>query len=184
MTFTNGGLSYTTVPILYDPNNPVTGDTPAIIAANMQTALANLLNIGIGQVIVTPPTIPSGIVTFASNTQPITITTPSTNGLQNNDTVQIMNVGGNTNANGFFKVKNVTATTFDLYTGGGWMGGGPVKGNGVYSGGGTWQKQFGKKGNNNNTYTIEFQGNLGFTTLPLITTNYPPPGMASSRRSV
>jgi hypothetical protein len=74
-------------------------------------------------------------ITGASNPGPgqeIVITASNTGALQNGDLVQISGVAGNANANGFFFVSNVTATTFTL-----------VGSNGnsatPYASGGTWR---------------------------------------------
>ena len=56
----------------------------------------------------------SGGITGASNTSPITITTASTQQLQNGFQVTIAGVGGNTAANGTFTVANLTSTSFQL----------------------------------------------------------------------
>ena len=53
-------------------------------------------------------------VTNATNATPITITTATAHGLNNNDLVTIRFVNGNTAANGVWKVANATGTTFDL----------------------------------------------------------------------
>lgn len=75
-------------------------------------------------------------ITGASNPgagpgNPIVITTSSTGNLQNGDLVEITGVQGNTNANGFFFVSNVTATTFTLV--------GSDGSGGTYTTGGTWR---------------------------------------------
>ena len=71
----------------------------------------------------------SGGVTGASNTSPITITTASTQQLQNGFQVTISGVGGNTAANGTFTVANLTSTSFQLVG---------SSGNGSYTSGGSW----------------------------------------------
>ena len=71
----------------------------------------------------------NGAITGASNASPITITTASTQQLQNGFQVTIAGVGGNTAANGTFTVANVTATSFQLVG---------SAGNGNYTGGGSW----------------------------------------------
>jgi autotransporter-associated beta strand protein len=83
----------------------------------------------------------SGSISGASNTSPLTITTPidATNGLFDGDQVTISGVGGNTAANGVFYVGNVTFDSFQLYQDAGLTI--PVVGNGVYTsanGGGSW----------------------------------------------
>ncbi len=57
----------------------------------------------------------SGTVTSASNANPIVITTATTAGLVNTQSVTIANVGGNAAANGTFYIKVINATTFELY---------------------------------------------------------------------
>lgn len=64
--------------------------------------------------------------------QPIVITASSTAGLANGDLVEISGVAGNTNANGFYFISNVTATTFTLD---GSDGGSSTP----YTSGGTWR---------------------------------------------
>jgi len=71
----------------------------------------------------------SGKVTGASNSSPITISTSSTNQLQNGMQVTISGVGGNTAANGTFTVANVGGSSFDLVG---------STGNGSYTSGGSW----------------------------------------------
>lgn len=56
----------------------------------------------------------SGIVTNATNTTPITITTSVAHGLTNGDSVTISCVAGNTAANGTWTVASVAAFTFTL----------------------------------------------------------------------
>ena len=82
-----------------------------------------------GQVLLGNEGISAGI-SNASNTSPITITTGSTDGLLNGDTVTVGNATGNTAANGTWTISNVTATTFQLDG---------SSGNGAYTGNGFWQ---------------------------------------------
>ena len=77
-------------------------------------------------------------LTGAANANPLVITAAG-HGLQNGETVIIANVRGNTAANGTFLVASVTANTFELRT----AAGGPVVGNGAYTGGGTWRRSLG-----------------------------------------
>lgn len=65
----------------------------------------------------------------APNT-PITITASNTLGLQNGDLIEISGAEGNTAANGFFIVSNVTPTSFQLVG---------SQGNGLYTTGGRWK---------------------------------------------
>lgn len=69
-----------------------------------------------------------GTITGATNASPIVITSAS-HGLQNGQRVTVSGVGGNTAANGTFKVANVTTDTFELSG---------STGNGAYTSGGTW----------------------------------------------
>ncbi|MBM3969022.1 MAG: YHYH protein [Planctomycetes bacterium] len=69
-----------------------------------------------------------GVVTGASNTSPIVITSAGHH-LANGWQITISGVNGNTAANGNFKVDNVTANTFELVD---------SDGNGTYTSGGTW----------------------------------------------
>ena len=81
----------------------------------------------------------SGVITKATNTSPIVITSAGHH-LANSRRVTITGVNGNTAANGTFTVANVTANTFELV--------GSV-GNGTYTSGGTWT-------------TVEIQPDLDF----------------------
>lgn len=53
-------------------------------------------------------------VTAATNATPIVITTGTAHGFTNGDYVMIAGVTGNTNANGYRKIKNVAASTAEL----------------------------------------------------------------------
>ncbi len=77
------------------------------------------------------PVIPVGTgqpVSGASNTSPIQITSAG-HGLSSNEFVIVNGVGGNTAANGFFRVDVINNNTFELRD---------SVGNGAYTGGGTW----------------------------------------------
>lgn len=77
-----------------------------------------------------------GQVTGATDASTIVITTESTFGLKNGDTVRIEGVGGNTNANGVFHAESVSSTTFSIYDP---QTGNPIAGNGSFtSGSGDW----------------------------------------------
>ncbi len=78
-------------------------------------------------------------ITGASNpaNSAIVITTSSTSRLTNGQSVTISNVGGNTNANGTYFAKVITATTFEIYTDAELTVG--RRGNGAYTSGGIWQ---------------------------------------------
>ena len=70
----------------------------------------------------------TGSITGATNDSPIVITSAS-HGLTTGTRVTIINVGGNTAANGTFVITNVSANTFSLDG---------STGNGAYTSGGTW----------------------------------------------
>jgi hypothetical protein len=72
-------------------------------------------------------------ITDASNTTPIVITSAD-HGWTNNTIVEHTGIGGNTAANGTFRVKNATDDTYELVDP---VTGADVAGNGAYSGGGT-----------------------------------------------
>lgn len=69
-------------------------------------------------------------VTGATNASPIVVTTAA-HGLSTGDVVTIASVGGNTNANGTFRITVVSSTTFQLDG---------TTGNGAYTSGGTVAK--------------------------------------------
>jgi len=71
----------------------------------------------------------SNFITGATNASPIQITC-SSHGLANGDFVEVVNVGGNTAANGIFEVAGVTSTTFNLV---GSTGNGAFTSNGAFS---------------------------------------------------
>ncbi len=71
-------------------------------------------------------------ITAASNATPIVVTSTS-HGLANGDFVTIHGVGGNTAANGHFKVANQAANTFELTHP---VTGANIAGNGAYTSGG------------------------------------------------
>lgn len=71
-------------------------------------------------------------ITNATNATPIVITSTS-HGFSNGDTLMISGVGGNTAANGKFKIANVAANTFELTN---YSTGANVAGNGAYTSGG------------------------------------------------
>ena len=76
-------------------------------------------------------------VTNATNATPIVVTTSINHGCNNGDTVTISGVGGNTAANGTFKVAAVAANTFaltDVSTGSN------IAGSGAYTSGGTMSR--------------------------------------------
>lgn len=77
----------------------------------------------------------TGPVAGATNATPIVITDVA-HGLTSDDIVSISGVGGNTAANGEFRVTVLTADTFSLQT----LAGANVAGSGVYTSGGTWYK--------------------------------------------
>lgn len=67
-------------------------------------------------------------VSGATNASPIVITTSAAHGLATDDVVTIASVGGNTAANGTFKITKLTSTTFSLNG---------STGNAAYTSGGT-----------------------------------------------
>lgn len=75
----------------------------------------------------------SGSITGATNATPIVITSNS-HGLSTDDIVTISGVGGNTAANGTFRITVTGATTYTLQT----LAGANVAGSGAYTSGGTW----------------------------------------------
>jgi hypothetical protein len=75
-------------------------------------------------------------ITAASNATPIVVTATS-HGYATDDRVTIASVGGNTNANGTFKIAVLTANTFALYND---STGAAIAGNAAYTSGGTAQK--------------------------------------------
>lgn len=77
-------------------------------------------------------------ITGATNATPIVVTS-NAHGYENGDTVFITGVGGNTAANGYRIVQNVTANTYELTT----LAGVNVAGNGAYTSGGTATRYFG-----------------------------------------
>lgn len=77
----------------------------------------------------------SGVVTGATNTNPIIVSTSAAHGLVDRQPVTIASVVGNTNANGTHFVKFLTTTTFALYSDA--LFATPVVGNAAYTSGGT-----------------------------------------------
>jgi|CXWL01.1.fsa_nt_gi hypothetical protein len=71
-------------------------------------------------------------ITGATNATPIVVTATA-HGWSNGDWVLIGGVGGNTNANGLFKIANVTANTFELTH---QLTGANIAGSGAYTSGG------------------------------------------------
>lgn len=70
-------------------------------------------------------------ITGATNASPIVLTVAS-HGLSDNDLVLVENVGGNTNANGLWRIETVDANSFKLLS---------SSGNSAYTSGGTAVKQ-------------------------------------------
>lgn len=73
----------------------------------------------------------------ATNATPIVIATTAAHGYVNNDEVVIAGVGGNTAANGRWRISVVDSTHFSLYD---LLGANAVAGNGAYTSGGTAQR--------------------------------------------
>lgn len=80
-------------------------------------------------VFATPPE--DVVITGATNAEPIVVTSEN-HGFTNNSIVVISEVGGNTNANGTWRVTNATADTFELYD----LAGNAAVGNSAYITGG------------------------------------------------
>ncbi len=80
----------------------------------------------------------TGSIIAASNAATIVITTASTAGLVNSQSVTISGVGGNTAANGTFFIRVLNATTFELYKNPELTVG--QAGNGAFTSGGTWSR--------------------------------------------
>lgn len=76
----------------------------------------------------------NGTVTNATNATPIVITTGAAHGLSTDQLVTISAVGGNTAANGTFRITVTGASTFSLQT----FTGTNVAGSGAYTSGGVW----------------------------------------------
>lgn len=118
-----------------DTYNAITGakvpSSPVLVKSFEFTRPANTTTYGIGDA-VAPDVL---TITAASNATPIVITSTA-HGLATGDRVTIASVGGNTNANGDWKVVVLTANTFSIYTEAGVAG----AGNSAYTSGGTAQK--------------------------------------------
>ncbi len=87
------------------------------------------------------------VITGATNASPIVITSTA-HGFANGNIVAISNVGGNTAANGVFKVANVTANTFELTHR---DTGANIAGNGTYTSGG---------------FAVNLSGDLNWSNVP------------------
>ncbi len=89
-------------------NGPITRvlETASKLTGTVTTTIANAT----GAV----PGVSNLAITGATNTSPIVITVGSTTGISNGDTVLIGGVEGNTAANGYWTVANITGTTFEL----------------------------------------------------------------------
>lgn len=77
---------------------------------------------------ISPKSIAGGVITGATDTAPIVITTSLAHGLTGTEIVYISDVLGNTSANGFWKISVASTTSFTLIG---------SSGNGVYTSGGT-----------------------------------------------
>ena len=75
------------------------------------------------------------LITNATNATPIVVTS-ATHGFTSGDIVAITGVGGNTNANGIFKIANAATNTFELTGGTACNYGTNIAGNGAYTSGG------------------------------------------------
>lgn len=107
--------------------------TPLIIIRSVEfTRPANTTAYTAGDA-VTPDT---KTITAASNATPIVVTATA-HGYATDDRVTIAAVAGNTNANGTWKIKVLTANTFSLFND---STGAAISGNAAYTSGGTAQK--------------------------------------------
>lgn len=111
--------------VLLSASNPSTG------AVEVPDAAPTYRIYGPAGILLNGTTTPalSGPVAGATNATPIVIT-DVTHGLQTGNIVTVASVGGNTAANGTFRITRLTADTFSLDT---------SVGNGAYTAGGTWQ---------------------------------------------
>ncbi len=115
------------------------------------------------------------ITTVSGAGVPIVITTASTGGLFNGESVTITGVNGNTAANGTFFLGSLTPTTFELYSDAAQTM--PVNGIAAYTAGGTWAVAPGTvtvaADSSDTIFTISFFGNLAGnnTTANLATVN-------------
>ena len=104
-----------------------------------------------------------GVISDATNAPTIVITANG-HGLSNDTSITIYGVQGNTNANGVFLVKNVTANTFELDDIA--AGVNPVPGSGIYTSGGRWARNVSSLGGS--TLTMQtptrFVANLSSVT--------------------
>lgn len=120
---------------MVDTFNPYTGQrnaqSPIVQFTNEFTRPSNATAYAAGDA-VAPVTL---AITAASNATPIVVTSAA-HGLATDDRVTIASVGGNTNANGDFKIVVLTADTFSLYS----EAGAAIAGNAAYTSGGTAQK--------------------------------------------
>ena len=108
-------------------------------------------------------------ITAATNATPIVVTSTA-HGLEDDDIVTISGVGGNTAANGTFKVAGKTANTFNLTT---VAAGANVAGNGAYTSGGLWTRGYNTDDgvlNSNRAYLIPGDDTVSLKFLEGITT--------------
>jgi len=132
-------------------------------------------------------------VSGASNATPIVASTSATNSYADGDLVEISGVVGNTAANGYWVVKPLTGTTFELYNP---TTHAPVAGNGTYTSGGTstrrpyhWLRQYDEVVINGvtmpvtsvpNPYTFTVAGNYSAYTTWARKANWNVSGMTRS----
>ncbi len=122
-------------------------------------------------------------ITGATNATPIVITSAA-HGLENDDIVTISGVGGNTAANGTFKVAGKTTNTFNLTT---VAAGANVAGNGAYTSGGLWTRGYNTDDgvlNSNRAYLIPGDDTVSLKFLEGITTQNLPDLAAGPRAFV
>ncbi len=110
-----------------------TNGTWTLANGSAATFTSNSLSVGTDSILAIYNNAQSGTISAASNAGPIVITTNSTAGLANGEAVYVYSVGGDTAANGFWTIGNVT----------GGPGGGTFtlvgsSGNGAYTSGGAW----------------------------------------------
>lgn len=108
-------------------------------------------------------------VTSATNATPIVITTSTAHSLSSGDIVTISGVGGNTAANGTFKVASATATTFQLTNSG---TGADIAGNGAYTSGGTVTVAISNPSNSKIVYGKPITGVTNATPIVITCTSH------------
>jgi hypothetical protein len=149
-------------------------------AAPSAVTLADLSHSGHPDVLVTNNSAPGQVTVFQNlstegtitnaiaGANPGTTTITTNNTLQNGDSVFIYGVQGDSSANGFFTISNVTATSFDI----------PVSLGGTYASGGIWTTIFLNNGSGTVTGATSgsqvsgvnvTNGGAGYSTPPTVT---------------